>query len=34
MPAEDLARTIVDIHNLSPRSVVEEILLRPQRGDL
>ncbi|MEZ4381321.1 MAG: SDR family oxidoreductase [Nannocystaceae bacterium] len=34
MPAEDLAQAIVDIHRLSGRSVVEEILLRPQRGDL
>lgn len=34
MPAEDIARTAVDIYKLSERTVVEEILLRPQLGDI
>jgi NADP-dependent 3-hydroxy acid dehydrogenase YdfG len=34
MPAEDIARAILDIHRLSRRTVVEEIVLRPQLGDL
>lgn len=34
MPAEDIARAILDVHRLSRRTVVEEIILRPQRGDL
>jgi len=34
MPAEDIARAILDIHRLSRRTVVEEIILRPQLGDL
>lgn len=34
MPAEDVARAFVDIHELGPRTVVEEIVLRPQLGDL
>jgi NAD(P)-dependent dehydrogenase (short-subunit alcohol dehydrogenase family) len=34
MPVEDIARAVVDIYRLSDRTVVEEILLRPQRGDL
>ncbi len=34
MPAEDIARAVVDLHRLSGRTVVEEILLRPQQGDL
>ncbi|HVS52962.1 MAG TPA: SDR family oxidoreductase [Opitutaceae bacterium] len=34
MPAEDVARAFLDIWRLSRRSVVEEIVLRPQRGDL
>ncbi len=34
MPAEDVARVAVDIYRLSSRSVVEEILLRPQLGDV
>jgi NAD(P)-dependent dehydrogenase (short-subunit alcohol dehydrogenase family) len=34
MPAEDIASAIVGIHRLSGRSVVEEILLRPQLGDV
>ena len=34
MPAEDIARAILDVHHLSRRTVVEEIVLRPQLGDL
>jgi NAD(P)-dependent dehydrogenase (short-subunit alcohol dehydrogenase family) len=34
MPATDLGRTVVELHRLSTRSVAEEIVLRPQRGDV
>jgi NADP-dependent 3-hydroxy acid dehydrogenase YdfG len=34
MPAEDLARMVLAICQLSRRTVVEEITLRPQLGDL
>lgn len=34
MPAEDVARSFLDIYRLSRRTVVEEIVLRPQRGDV
>lgn len=34
MPAEDIARAILDVHRLGPRTVVEEIVLRPQLGDV
>lgn len=34
MPAEDIASVIWECSQLSPRTVVEEILLRPQLGDL
>lgn len=34
MPAEDVARTILDVYRLGPRTVVEELVLRPQLGDL
>jgi len=34
MPAADVARAFVDVYRLSRRSVVEEIVLRPDRGDL
>jgi len=34
MPAEDVARAFLDIYRLSRRTVVEEIVLRPQPGDL
>jgi len=34
MPAEDIARAILDVHRLSRRTVVEKIVLRPQLGDL
>ncbi len=34
MPAEDIARAILNVYRLSRRTVVEEIILRPQAGDL
>lgn len=34
MPAEDIAQSVLSIYKLSARSVVEEIVLRPQLGDL
>jgi NADP-dependent 3-hydroxy acid dehydrogenase YdfG len=34
MPAEDVARAFIEIFRLSRRTVVEEIVLRPQRGDV
>lgn len=34
MPPEDIARAVVDLHRLSRRTVVEEIILRPQLGDV
>ncbi|WP_456425173.1 SDR family oxidoreductase [Rhodocaloribacter sp.] len=34
MPPEDVARAAVDVYRLSDRTVVEELLLRPQLGDL
>ncbi len=34
MPAEDIAGAILAVHRLSRRTVVEEIVLRPQRGDV
>ncbi len=34
MPAEDVARAVCDTYRLSRRSVVEELVLRPQRGDV
>lgn len=34
MPAEDIASIIWDTYKLSPRTVVEEILLRPMLGDI
>jgi NADP-dependent 3-hydroxy acid dehydrogenase YdfG len=34
MPAEDVARSFVDVYRLSRRTVVEQIVLRPQRGDI
>lgn len=34
MPAADVARAFLDIYRLSRRTVVEEIILRPQQGDL
>ena len=34
MPAEDIAHAFLDIWRLGRRTVVEEIVLRPERGDL
>ena len=34
MPADDVARAFLDVYRLSRRTVVEEIVLRPQRGDV
>lgn len=34
MPSEDIAKIIFDIYNLSDRTVVEDIVLRPQLGDI
>jgi NAD(P)-dependent dehydrogenase (short-subunit alcohol dehydrogenase family) len=34
IPATDIAQTIVDVARLGDRTVVEEILIRPQPGDL
>ena len=34
MPAEDIAQAILDAYRLSRRTVVEEIVLRPQLGDV
>lgn len=34
MPASDIAQAVVDAYHLSERSVVEELVIRPQLGDL
>jgi NADP-dependent 3-hydroxy acid dehydrogenase YdfG len=34
MPAQDVARAFLEVYRLTRRTVVEEIVLRPQRGDL
>ncbi len=34
MPPEDIARAVVDLHRLSGRTVAEEVVLRPQLGDI
>ena len=34
IPAEDIAKSIGDVYELSDRTDVEEILLRPQLGDI
>lgn len=34
MPAEDIAAIVWDVHHLSPRTVVEEMIIRPQLGDI
>jgi NADP-dependent 3-hydroxy acid dehydrogenase YdfG len=34
MSADDIARAIFDIYQLPRRATVEEIILRPQAGDL
>ncbi len=34
MPPEDVARAVVDAYHLSDRTVLEELILRPQEGDV
>jgi NAD(P)-dependent dehydrogenase (short-subunit alcohol dehydrogenase family) len=34
MPPEDIAQSVVDAYHLSDRTVMEELLLRPQEGDV
>jgi len=34
MPAADVAQAVVDAYRMSPRTVVEEIVLRPREGDV
>lgn len=34
MPPEDVAETLLSAYRLSDRSVLEEVVLRPQKGDL
>jgi NADP-dependent 3-hydroxy acid dehydrogenase YdfG len=34
MRAEDVAETVFSAYSLSERSVVEEIIIRPQLGDI
>ena len=34
MAPEDIARAVVDAYHLSGRTVIEELLLRPQQGDV
>jgi NAD(P)-dependent dehydrogenase (short-subunit alcohol dehydrogenase family) len=34
MPADDVARAVLDVYRLGRRAVVEEIVLRPQLGDV
>jgi hypothetical protein len=34
MPAEDVASAFIAIYRMSRRTVVEEVVLRPQLGDL
>lgn len=34
MPPEDIARAVLDVYRMDPRTVVEEVLLRPQLGDI
>lgn len=34
MPAEDVARAFLDVWRMSRRTVVEEIVLRPEQGDV
>jgi len=34
MPPEDIARSVVDAYHLSDRTVLEELVLRPQEGDV
>jgi hypothetical protein len=34
MAPEDVAQSVVDAYRLSDRTVLEELLLRPQEGDV
>ena len=34
MPASDIGKTVRDIYHMSDRTVVEEMILRPQEGDI
>ncbi len=34
MPATDIAKAVLDIYHMSDRTVVEEVILRPQLGDI
>lgn len=34
MPAEDIAAAVISAYELSDRSVIEEMIIRPQQGDL
>jgi NAD(P)-dependent dehydrogenase (short-subunit alcohol dehydrogenase family) len=34
MPPEDIAQAVVDAHHLTDRTVLEELVLRPQEGDV
>ncbi len=34
MPPEDIAQSVVDAYHLSDRTVLEELVLRPQEGDV
>jgi NADP-dependent 3-hydroxy acid dehydrogenase YdfG len=34
IPAEDVASTIYSAYTMSPSTVLEEILIRPQLGDI
>jgi NAD(P)-dependent dehydrogenase (short-subunit alcohol dehydrogenase family) len=34
MPPEDVAQSVVDAYHLSDRTVLEELVLRPQEGDI
>lgn len=34
IPADDIAKVMVDVHKLDPRTNVEEVIVRPQRGDI
>jgi NAD(P)-dependent dehydrogenase (short-subunit alcohol dehydrogenase family) len=34
MPAEDIARAVLDVFDASRRTVVEDVVIRPQLGDL
>ncbi len=34
MPASDIAKAFLDIYHMTNRTVVEEVVLRPQKGDI